>query len=366
MLEVQGDSSQQLQIIVTGMHLREEFGSTVQEILDDGFEIDKSIDILTTGDSPLQIASAIGNGVSRFATALDELKPDILVILGDRFEAFAGSTSALLLQIPIAHIHGGESTEGLVDEAFRHSITKMSQLHFVSAPLFRETLVQMGEQPANIHVVGGMGIDAINDLQLLSLEKLETKMKFTFGRRNLLVTFHPVTLERNTAETQARELVAALSELSDTKLILTLPNIDTGSAEIIRIFQQFQRTNPNVFLTASLGQEKYYSCLRYVDGVIGNSSSGLLEAPSFKIGTVNIGDRQRGRLKSASVIDCLPIKEDILRAINKIFTSDFQLTLLECKNPYGEPGASKRIHSLLSQANLENIMKKSFHRIQAK
>ena len=304
-----------LQIIATGMHLAPEFGLTYREIEKDGFQIDRKVDMLTSSDTPVGIAKSMGLGLIGFADALSELQPDLIVVLGDRFEIFAAVAAALVARIPVAHLHGGEKTEGAFDEALRHSITKMSQLHFVAAEEYRQRVIQLGEQPERVFLVGGLGIDNIKRLKLLDRAELEASLDFKFGQKSLLITFHPVTLEASTAAEQMKELLATFSSLNDTQLVFTLPNADTDSRALIKMVEQFVATHLNARAYTSLGQLRYLSCISQVDGVVGNSSSGLTEVPSFKKGTVNIGDRQRGRLQAASVINCEPTRPGIESAL---------------------------------------------------
>ena len=352
-----------LQLIVTGMHLSKDFGMTVDEIENDGFAINDKIEILSYTDSSLGISQSMADALLGFAEAFDRLKPDLVLLLGDRFEVFSAATSAHTARIPIAHIHGGESSEGVIDEAFRHAVTKMSQLHFVAAKEYRNRVIQLGENPEKVFLVGGLGIDGINNLKLLDKKILENKLDFEFGTKNLLVTFHPVTLENLTAKNQMKELLLALSELKDTKIIFTMPNSDAESKVISQLIQDFVQRNPNTKSYYSLGQQKYFSTILYVDAVVGNSSSGLLEVPSFKKPTVDIGDRQRGRIKAKSVISCEPKTEDIRRAIKELYSSNFQDTLQEVESPFGKGGASQKILTILESVHLESLLKKEFYNL---
>ena len=350
-----------LQVIATGMHLSPEFGQTYREIEQDGFQIDRKVEMLTSSDTPVGIAKSMGLGLIGFADALNELKPDLIVVLGDRFEIFAAVAAALVARIPVAHLHGGETTEGAFDEALRHSITKMSHLHFVAAKEYRQRVIQLGEQPERVFQVGGVGIDNIKRLKLLDRAELETSLDFKLGAKNLLITFHPVTLETSTAEDQMAELLAALAELKDTQLIFTMPNADTDGRALIKMVQQFVAQHPNARAYISLGQLRYLSCVAQVDGVVGNSSSGLAEVPSFKKGTINVGDRQRGRLQAASVINCEPTRQCIDAALKKLYTADFQMSLSQAQNPYGEGGASEQVVKTIKNCALDGIAKKSFY-----
>jgi GDP/UDP-N,N'-diacetylbacillosamine 2-epimerase (hydrolysing) len=351
----------ELQVVVTGMHLSPEFGLTYREIERDGFSIDRKIEMLLSSDTSMGVTKAIGLGLIGFGEVLEQLQPHLLLLLGDRFEMLAAATAALVARIPIAHAHGGESTEGAFDEAIRHSITKMAHLHFVAAEEYRKRVIQLGEDPLRVFLVGGLGIDGIRRLQLLDRPALEAALEFKLGRRNLLVTFHPVTLECATAAEQMSELLRALETLRDTHLIFTMPNADTGGRGLIDMVQQFVSKHPNARAYTSLGHLNYLSCIRCVDGVVGNSSSGLAEVPSFAKGTINIGDRQRGRLKAESVIDCDPVRDSILAGVQRLYSPAFQAMLKTVRNPYGEGGASERIVGILKEFPLESIIKKAFH-----
>lgn len=349
-----------LQVIVTGMHLSPEFGLTHREIEKDGFQIDRKVEMLTSSDTPVGIAKSMGLGMIGFADALNELAPDLLVVLGDRFEIFSAVAAAMIARVPVAHLHGGEATEGLIDESIRHAITKMSHLHFVAADEYRQRVIQLGEQPKNVHLVGGLGIDSIKRLKLLGRRELEDALGFRLGRRNLLITFHPVTLEAATAGEQVDELLAALVSLKDTELIFTLPNADTDGRVVIHRILRFVEQYSNAHVFTSLGQLRYLSCLKHVDGVVGNSSSGLIEVPSFKKGTVNIGDRQRGRLQAASIINCMPKRQEIRDAIDYLYSESFQTKLTHVVNPYGEGGSSEKVIQVLKNTPLVELLKKQF------
>ena len=351
----------ELQVIATGMHLSPEFGLTVRAIEDDGFRVDRKVEMLLSSDTAVGVTKSMGLGMIGFADALAELRPDLVLVLGDRYEIFAAAAAAMIARLPIAHLHGGETTEGAFDEAIRHSITKMAHLHFVAAEDYRRRVIQLGEQPERVFCVGGLGVDNIQRLELLDRPALEAAINFQLGPRNLLITFHPVTLEHNTSAQQMQELLTALGDLKDTHLIFTMPNADTEGRVLFQQIQDFCATHPQARAYTSLGQLRYLSCLRHVDGVVGNSSSGLTEAPSFSKGTVNIGDRQKGRLRAASVIDCEPRAAAIAEALNQLFSPGFQAQLTEVTNPYGAGGASAAIVALLEQADLRSLLKKRFY-----
>jgi GDP/UDP-N,N'-diacetylbacillosamine 2-epimerase (hydrolysing) len=358
---IEDDPELILQVIATGMHLSSTFGITYKEIEADGFRIDVKLESLGDLDSPVGIAESMAQGLIGCAKAFEDLKPDMIVVLGDRFEIFAAVTAALVARIPVAHLHGGETTVGAFDEAFRHSITKMSQLHFVAAEEYKNRVIQLGENPNSIFLVGGLGIDNIRNLRLLKKSELEDSLKLEFLKKSLLVTYHPVTLENQTAEHQMKELLKALSDLRDTTLIFTMPNADTDGRILMSMIETFVMQNTNAHVFTSLGQLRYLSCIALVDGVVGNSSSGLMEVPSFRKGTINIGDRQFGRLQARSVINCAPKEQDIIDAIRRLYSLDFQESLAETTNPYGNGGASAKIVKVLRNVSLKGIVKKTFH-----
>jgi len=357
---IKDDTELDLQIITTGMHLSPEFGLTYKAIETDGFVINRKIEMLTSSDTPVGIAKSMGIGMIGFADALNQLNPDLIIVLGDRFEIFAAVASALVACIPVAHLHGGETTLGAFDEALRHSITKMSHFHFVAADEYKQRVIQLGEQPETVFLVGGLGIDNIKRLSLLNRNALEADLGFEFSKRNLLITFHPVTLENVSAEAQMRELLHALEKLEDTQLIFTMPNADPAGRALIKIVEKFTLQQRNAHAFNSLGQLRYLSCIAQVDAVVGNSSSGLLEVPSFKKGTINIGNRQSGRLQASSIINCEPQGKSILNAINILYSKSFQTTLSQTHSPYGEGGASEKVVKVLKSVDLENIVKRLF------
>ena len=353
-----------LQLVVTGMHLSPEFGLTVNEIKADGFVVDRCVEMLVSSDTPVGITKSIGLGLTGFADVMADLEPDLVLVLGDRYEIMAAAISAMIARVPLAHLHGGEATEGLIDEAIRHSITKMSHLHFVATDEYRRRVIQLGEQPERVFKVGGLGIDNIRNLDLLERDLLEESLGLKFKERNLLITFHPVTLDSKSSEDQMTELLAALRDLEDTYLIFTMPNSDTDGRVLFKQIQTFVSQQNNASVFTSLGQVRYLSCIAQVDAVIGNSSSGLAEVPSFKKATINIGDRQRGRMKATSVVDCLPESSAIQEALNKVYLDEFQNKLKSAVNPYGEGGASQSIIEILESVTLDNIVKKSFYDIE--
>ena len=358
---IKTDPELTLQIIATGMHLSPEFGLTYREIEQDGFQIDRKVEMLTSSDTPVGIAKSMGLGLIGFADALNDLHPDLIVVLGDRFEIFSAVSAALVARIPVAHLHGGEATEGLIDEAIRHSITKMSHLHFVAAEKYRQRVIQLGEQPDQVFLVGGLGADNISRLKLLDRKALQQSLGFELGQKSLLVCFHPATLETNTAAQQMAELLASLDELRNIQLVFTMPNADTDGRVLIQLIEQFVAQHANTRAYTSLGQLRYLSCMAQVDAVVGNSSSGLLEAPSFQKGTINIGDRQRGRLQAASVINCEPTRHSITAALVRLYSKEFQASLSKVSSPYGEGGASCAIVAKIKSIPLSGVLKKRFY-----
>jgi len=358
---IKDDPALTLQLIVTGMHLSPEYGLTFRPIEYDGFRIDRKVEMLMSSDTPVGIAKSMGLGIIGFADALNELKPDLIVVLGDRFEILSAVSAALVARIPVAHIHGGELTEGAFDDATRHSITKMSHLHFVATEEYRQRVIQLGEHPDRVFMVGGLGIDNIKRLKLLDRAELEASIDFRFGTKNLLITFHPVTLETATATAQMSELLDVLAELRDTKLIFTMPNADTDGRILMSMVEQFVSEHSHAKSYTSLGQLRYLSCISHVDGVIGNSSSGLIEVPSFKKGTINIGARQSGRIHASSVIDCEPNKNAITEALNKLYSDSFQADLNNVVNPYGKGGASEKIINTIKNYTIDSLVKKKFY-----
>ena len=358
MKEIQADSGLELALIVTGMHLSPEFGLTYKAIEADGFEINAKVEMLLSSDTPIGIAKSIGLGVIGFADAFATVKPDILVLLGDRYEILAVAQAALVAKIPIAHIAGGDVTEGAFDEAIRHSITKMSHLHFVTNADAARRVRQMGENPDYIFNVGSPGVDFIKQLKPMDRRDLEVDLNFRFMEKNLLVTFHPVTLEHESADVQFRQLCLALEMLGSTiGIVFTKPNADTDGRAIATLMDEYVATHGNARAFTSLGQLRFLSVMAAVDVVVGNSSSGLYEAPSYGIPTVNIGDRQRGRLRASSVIDCSTDAESIRKAILQALATDCTGVV----NPYGDGNSAVRIKDHLKHfADPRTLLKKHF------
>ena len=362
MKSVQDDTKLELQVVATGMHLSPEFGMTYKEIEKDGFNIDRKVEMLLSADTSTAISKSTGLGMIGFADAFADLEPDIIVVLGDRFEILAASLAAFFARIPIGHIGGGEKTVGAFDDAIRHSITKMSWWHFTATEEYQKRVVQLGENPACVFIVGGLGADSIRKSQLLSKKELSRAIAFEFGRKNLLVTFHPVTLEKETSKKNFQFLLDALVELHDTHIIFTAPNADTDGRVIKKMIENFVSTHKErTTCYTSMGHLNYHSTLQFVDGVVGNSSSGLAEAPMFKIGTINIGDRQKGRIKAESVIDCDPDKKSISKAIEKLYSKDFREKLKTVQNPYVYGNATEKIMNVIKTVPIPKELKKEFY-----
>jgi GDP/UDP-N,N'-diacetylbacillosamine 2-epimerase (hydrolysing) len=361
MQEVRDAPECELQIVATGMHLSSEYGLTYKEIEQAGFKIDYKVDMQLSSDNATSITKSIGIGTIGFAEAYEHLQPDLVVVLGDRFELISAVTAALIACIPVAHLHGGETTEGAFDEAIRHSITKMSHLHFVAAPEYARRVIQLGEHPERVFLVGGLGVDAIKQMKLITREELEECLDFKFGSKNLLVTFHPETLEEHGSSQEMSVLLDVLSELNETHLIFTMPNADNGSRELAAMIENFVRRHPNARAYTSLGQLRYLSCMQFVDGVVGNSSSGIAEAPSMGVGTINIGDRQKGRLSASSIIHCSSEHSEIREAFQQFYDPKFRVSLANTINPYGNGGASKKILDVIRSYPLNGLLKKSFY-----
>jgi len=360
MKNIESDKELILQTVVTGTHLSSKYGLTYREIESDGFRINRKVKILSSDNSSRGLLKSMANCQLKFPSIFSELKPDLIIVLGDRFEIFAITSVALVACVPVAHLHGGESTEGAIDEAFRHSITKMSHIHFVANDIYRKRVIQLGEQPSKVFNVGGLGVDCINSLSLIKRDELESNIGFKLKNKNLLITFHSVTLESGSTKKQFLELLAALRPLKETGLLFTLPNADTDGLVIIKLINEFVSNSLNAIVFKSLGQLHYLSCMSQMDGVIGNSSSGLLEAPSLKIPTINIGDRQKGRLQASSVINCRPERPYIEKAIKKLDSKKFLVVLKKTISPYGKGGASKKIVKIIKNLKSDGILKKQF------
>lgn len=354
----------ELQVVATCMHLSPEFGLTFKEIEQDGFEIDAKIEMLLSSDSAVGVTKSIGLGLVGLADTLNNLKPDLVILLGDRFETLSAAIACHVAGIPIAHLHGGELTEGVIDDAIRHAITKLSSIHFVSAEEYRKRVIQLGEHPERVFLVGALGVDRIFDTEILSRSELEDALGFTLAKKNLLITFHPVTIGVEAPENQVSELLTALQDYKNTRLVFTYPNADTGGRSIIYQINEFVEKNPNAFFVPSLGQRRYFSCVREFDGVVGNSSSGIIEVPTFQKGTINIGSRQRGRVQGDSIINCVASAPEIKRAINLLYSDEFREKLKKTINPYGNGGAARQIVSIAEAIGLDQLSRKTFYDIE--
>jgi GDP/UDP-N,N'-diacetylbacillosamine 2-epimerase (hydrolysing) len=360
-LAIRDDSRLSLQLIVTGAHLAPGQGQTETEIERDGLRPDRRVEMLLDSDSGPGMAKSMGLALIGLADALEQLRPDVLVLLGDRYETLAAASAALACRVPVAHLHGGELTEGAIDDAIRHAVTKLSHLHFVAASEYAARVVSLGEHPDRVFQVGALGLDNIAKLEPLGRAALERDLDFRFGERNLLVTFHPETLANEAPEAQLEPLLMALDAFPDVHLLFTLPNADAGGHAIRRRIERFVAGRPNARARSSLGQLRYLSFLREADGMAGNSSSGLIEAPSMRKGTVNIGGRQAGRLRASSVLDCSNEVAAIRSAIKRLYSADFQTGLVSVCNPYGDGGAAGRIAEVLATRDLEGLARKKFY-----
>lgn len=362
---IQLDVNLQLQIIATNMHLSPEFGLTYREIENDGFKIDKKVEMLLSSDTPNGTVKSMGLATIGFADALEDLKPDLIVILGDRYEMLTAAQAAMIYKIPVAHLYGGEITEGAYDDSIRHAITKLSHLHFTSTEEYRRRVIQLGEDPERVFYVGALGIDNIMNEPVMSLAKLEESLDFSLSPKYLLVTFHPVTMETNTARMQCEALLKALEDVMDEyKLLFTLPNSDTDGRVIISLINNFVSLHPDkCFAITSLGRERYYAALKYASAVIGNSSSGLVEAPSFHIPTLNIGNRQKGRTRGDSVVDCEATYDSISKSLHYVLSSEMKNKAVNASNPYFKSSTLNAIFKVLFQYSLNGLVNKSFYNI---
>lgn len=361
MKEISDDLDMQLQIIVTGMHLSPEFGLTYQQIEADGFNIDFKVEMLLSSDTAVGIAKSTGLGVIGFADALNVLTPDLMVVLGDRFEILAAVQAAMIMNVPVAHISGGEITEGAIDDRIRHAITKMSDFHFVAADTYRRRVIQMGEIPERVINCGDPGLDNFRRLQLLTREQLSKTLNFSLGQQIFLVTYHPVTAGETDPREEMQALLNALDQFPAAHVIMTKPNADTGGRIISKMVEEYSQKYPErVYMSVSLGQLRYLSAMQCCDVVIGNSSSGIVEAPAINKPTVNIGRRQSGRLKAQSVIDCDANEESIVSAINYALSDKFKSVLIDTKSLYGDCNASSAIKDFLKQVRCIKGTSKGF------
>ncbi|MDO6579733.1 UDP-N-acetylglucosamine 2-epimerase [Photobacterium sp. 2_MG-2023] len=346
--DIQNDPELSLQLLVSGMHLSPEFGETYRQIEQDGFKIDEKIEILLSSDSAVGTAKSMGLGILGFSDALARLNPDVLVILGDRFEALAAAQTAMILRIPVLHLHGGEITEGAYDDALRHAITKLSYLHGTSTEEYRQRVIQLGEAPDRVFNVGAIGLDHLNRAEFLSVQELSKSLAFNLDKPYIIVTYHPVTLGNEKAEESFNALLDALDEYSECKVILTYPNADDGGRRIIPLLEAYAAKNTErVYAIPSLGQKRYLSAVKHASAVIGNSSSGIIEVPSFDVPTVNIGSRQKGRLAAKSVIHAEPNKEAIISAIGTALNRSYKAKEEKVSNPYGAGDSSSKVIEMI-------------------
>ena len=357
----------QLQVIATNMHLSPKYGNTYKEIEKDGFTIDCKVPIIDDdgNNDSLSTVLEMSRGMKGYAEAYKELKPDMLLILGDRYEMLAAATAALIMRIPIAHISGGAVSEGAFDDAIRHSITKMSHLHFTEAEDYRRRVIQLGEQPNRVFHVGALGVENIKKLPLLEKDVIEKDINFKIDQNTILVTYHPVTLGDHTAEQDIKEFIEALNQRPDIRIIFTMPNSDTGSQSIVEAINNFVANNPERSIAyKSLGIIRYLSVMKEVSAVVGNSSSGLVEVPSFGIPTLNIGDRQKGRLSAESVLNCNTDCKSIIAGLDRVLSQEFRTIAASAKNPYDKEGTAEAIYNVISTYPLEQLTQKHFYDIK--
>ncbi|MDU9020990.1 UDP-N-acetylglucosamine 2-epimerase [Pseudomonas corrugata] len=360
MKDIQSSDEVQLQVIVSGMHLSPQFGETWRQVAEDGFDIDAKVEMLLSSDSAVGIVKSMGVGAMGFADALDRLKPDMLVILGDRFEALAIAQAALIMRIPIAHLHGGEITEGAYDDAIRHAISKMAYLHFVAAEPYRYRVIQMGESPERVFNVGAVGLDHLLRTPKMSIEELRSSLGFDLQPPYLLVTYHPVTAMDEHPQASFVALTEALDKFPQHQVIFTYPNADNGGRAIIPLLEAYAQARPGrVLAIQSLGFRRYLSAISMASAVVGNSSSGIIEVPAFGVPTVNIGVRQKGRLAADSVLHCNPNGDSIGQALCKALTPEFAAACKTTVNPYGKGSASEAIFKVLK--NYDGTAHKSFY-----
>ena len=367
MEEIAASEDFKLQVLASGMHLSQEFGKTVDEMVQDGFKPDETIEILLSSDTPIGICKAMGLAMIGYGEAIQRLQPDMILVLGDRFETFCIAATAQVCLVPVVHIHGGETTEGAIDEAFRHSITKMSHLHFVSCEAYRQRIIQLGELPKRVFNVGAIGIENIRKLPLFSKEELEEDIGFDLGDRYLLVTFHPVTLEQSTAEDQFKNLLKVLDQVMENsndpiKIIFTMTNADTEGRIINHLIDDYVLGHPDKAIAfTAMGTLRYLSAMKHAVAVVGNSSSGIIEAPTFRVPTINIGDRQKGRVQAPSTINCEPEVSSILNGIETVLSPAYIAGLSGMTNPYERANTCSTIVGLLEKINLEGLIKKTFY-----
>lgn len=361
LVAIQRENNMQLQLLVTGAHLSPEFGLTYKTIEKDGFIIDKKVEMLLSSDTSNAIVKSMGLGMIGFADALQDLNPDLLIVLGDRYEMLSVVSSALIFNLPIVHIHGGEITEGAYDDAIRHAISKMSHLHFASTEAYRNRIIQLGENPDNVYNVGAIGLDNIKNFNFLTKDELEERLNIKFKKYNFQVTFHPSTLDKETPENQFATLLSAIDKQKDSFFIFTKSNADTGGRIINQMIDDFVNKNPEKSIAFySLGNLQFLSLVKVCDAIVGNSSSGILESPSLNTPTINLGNRQKGRIQAESVINSNINEKDILRAFEKVISRDYTKKTKTIKNPYENGSATEQIIEVLKNLNLKDFQTKPF------
>ncbi len=356
------DSAFKVQILVTGSHLSKDHGLTFSEIENDGFRIDLRVDMLISDDTSAGVVKSMGVGMIGFAEAYKELTPDLLVVLGDRYEILVAVSAALIYQIPVAHISGGELTEGAVDDSIRHAITKLSNIHFTATKEYRQRVIQMGENPSRVFNIGEVGLDYITHTKLLSKREVEKQTGFTFGNKNILVTFHPETIGDKSAILQISEILKAFEKHKDMNIVFTKPNADMDGKIIWEECLKYQRRYPKrIFTFVSLGRHRYLSMMKYMDAVVGNTSSGIVEAPSLHVASINIGSRQTGRIRASSVINvpCTCIAID--KALDKIYSTSYMKVVSNVKNPYGKGNSSLNLLKVLKKTDFKTLLLKKFY-----
>lgn len=360
MNEIKNDVDLELQVIATGMHLSPEFGLTYKEI-EKNFKIDKKIEMILSSDTSIGVSKSMGLAQISFAEAYEELKPDIVVVLGDRYEIFSAASAAMIARIPIAHISGGELTLGAIDDSIRHAITKMSHIHFVATEEYKKRVIQLGEDASKVFNFGEAGLDNILNLKLLTKEEFETSIEFKLNKKNILFTYHPTTLDNKEQIIYDIDIIfEVLNELTNTNIIFTKANSDAGGRFINKKIEEFVKSHSNAKLFTSLGQLRYLSALQYVDAIVGNTSSGIVEAPSFKIGTINIGNRQEGRVRAGSIIDCNISKQSIRDAFKTLYSNEYQVNLQTIINPYYKKNSSYNTKQVIKTISLDGIIHKKF------
>ncbi len=364
--EIDSDSALQLQLIVTGTHLSPEFGMTSDRIVEDGFHIDKKVEMIMSSDTPIGVSKSMALAQIGFAEAYDEMEPDIVIVLGDRYELLPIVSAAIIAQIPVAHLNGGELTEGAVDELIRHAVTKLSHLHFTAIDEYSTRVIQMGEHPSRVFNVGEAGLDELSRINYLTKDDMEKSLGIKFKRKNLLITYHPETCgDSGRVQEDFQTILGALNKLENTLLIFTKANADVGGRIINSLIDDYvEKNGDSAIAFISLGRLKYLSALRFVDGVVGNSSSGIVEAPSFNIGTINIGERQRGRIRPDSVIDVSASRESMRTGLKRLYSKEFGSLLKKMVNPYKKNESSKKIKDIIKNVELDSLKKKTFHDIE--